>query len=162
MSERSIAAHALTAFSHEAKVSPFITLRGGNDIDNYGQPPPFDPSVDVISDEYLEQYAWGIGYLDAMSWRHYLPSLISYSVRRMAYGSNAIDALLNSLRPPDREPPRLASLSVEQQAVITELLDLLAFSKESVHQNLACQALEEWWAPGALYRSAPERGPSLP
>jgi hypothetical protein len=67
-----------------------------------------------------------------------------------------ISTLLNSLRPPDREPPRLASLSPEQMAVVTGVLDLLAFSDESAYRDLACQVLEEWWAPGALYR--PEGG----
>jgi len=63
-----------------------------------------------------------------------------------------IDAFLTSLRPPDREPARLASLSVEQEAVVSAFLDVMAFHDTSVHQELARTALEEWWAPGALYR----------
>ena len=156
MNNPAIVAQAFAAFASEAAAGPAITLRGGNDLDDYKPPSAFDPIVDSISDAYLEEYAWGMGYLDAASWRHYLPHLIAFSVRHLQQGSNVIDALLNSLRPPDREPPRLAALSATQQSVITEFLDLLAFSKESVHQELACQALEEWWAPGALYRTAAE------
>jgi len=152
MTHDALIAKALEAFSLDASVDPSITLRGGNDLDDYREPSAFDPSLDSVSDTYLEQYAWGLGYLDAASWRHYLPSFISHSVRHLTEGSNAIDAVLNSLRPPDREPPRLASLSAEQQSIVTEFLDLLAFSNESAHQDLACQALEEWWAPGAIYR----------
>jgi hypothetical protein len=63
-----------------------------------------------------------------------------------------IDAFLSSLRPPDRQPPRLASLSVEQESVVSAFLDIMAFDDVSVHQELARTALEEWWAPGALYR----------
>ena len=59
---------------------------------------------------------------------------------------------LNNLRPPDRTPPRLASLSPEQENVVTAFLDLLAFSESSAHKDFACQILEEWWVPGALYR----------
>ena len=154
MSPSSLSARALAAFAAEAAEEPSLTLRGGNELDEYRQPLPFDSGLDSISSVYLEQYAWGLGYLDAKSWRHYLPSLISHAIDCTSVGSNAVDALLNSLRPPDREPARLASLSTEQQVVITEFLDLLAFSGQSVHQELACQALEEWWAPGALFRPA--------
>jgi hypothetical protein len=63
-----------------------------------------------------------------------------------------IDAFLSSLRPPDREPPRLASLSTEQEVVVAAFLDIMAFDDTSVHQDHARTALEEWWAPGALYR----------
>ena len=156
MTHLALVADVHAAFSQEAEAAPPMTLRGGNDLDGYREPSAFDPSLDSVSDAYLEQYAWGLGYLDAESWRHYLPSFISYAVRHLTEGSNAIDALLNSLRPPDREPPRLASLSAEQQSIVTEFLDLLAFSKESLHQDLACQALEEWWAPGAIYRPGTE------
>ena len=153
MTELAVVARACAAFSHEASTPPSITLRGGNDLDDYQQPSAFDPALDAISEGYLEQYAWGLSYLDPESWRHYLPSFIAHAVQHLSRGSNAVDALLNSLRPPDREAPRLASLSAEQESVIVEFLDLLAFSPESVHQDLASQALEEWWAPGALYRT---------
>jgi hypothetical protein len=156
MSQPALVTRAFAAFASEAAAEPSITLRGGNALDDYKPSPAFDPIVDSISEAYFEEYAWGMAYLDAASWRHCLPHLIAFSIRTMKVGSNVTDAFLNSLRPPDREPPRLSALSAEQQSVITEFLDLLAFSKESAHQDLACQALEEWWAPGALYRAAAE------
>jgi hypothetical protein len=64
----------------------------------------------------------------------------------------AIDGLLWSLRPPDRDPPRLGSLTPEQEEVIVAVLDQLAFSDDSVHRKEAMQVMEEWWIPGALYR----------
>jgi hypothetical protein len=57
-----------------------------------------------------------------------------------------------SLRPPDREPPRLASLSPAQERVVRQLLEVLAFAEDSVWQENACQALEEWWIENPLYR----------
>jgi len=144
---------AFTAFEADAQVLPATTLRGGDAIDEYREPSPFDPAVDAVSDAYLESFPYGVIYLDAPSWRHYLPSLIDYAYRHAQESSLVVDALLNSLRPPDREPPRLGSLNAEQEAAVVALLDVLAFSEDSAHRDLAQQALEEWWAPGALYRS---------
>jgi hypothetical protein len=64
----------------------------------------------------------------------------------------AVEGLLHSLRPPDREPPRLASLTAEQEAVIVALLEEVAFSEDSANSDFAMQVLEEWWIPNALYR----------
>ena len=69
-----------------------------------------------------------------------------------------IDGLLASLRPPDREPPRLASLSAEQEAVVVAVLDVLAFDERSLHRDLAMQVLEEYWVPNSLYRKRPPTG----
>jgi hypothetical protein len=155
MNHAALVAAVFAAFAQESAAVPAITLRGGNAIDEYREPSSFDPSVDAITDEYLETYPWGIGYLDAPSWRHYLPYLIEYALRHISDSNIVIDALLTSLRPPDREPPRLASLSAEQEALVTRFLDALAFSDNSANQELACQALEEWWVPGAIYRAVP-------
>ena len=144
------------SFLDESAAVPHMTLRGGNALDEYKPAPPFDASQDFASAEYLERYAWGVGYLDAASWRHYLPQLVAHAIEHVSEGSNSVDALLNSLRPPDREPPRLASLSKAQEIAIAEFLDYMAFSGGSVHQELACLALEEWWAPGALFRAGTE------
>ena len=65
-----------------------------------------------------------------------------------------IDALLWSLRPPDRDPPRLASLTREQEEVVVAALDKLAFSGDSAYRSDAMQVMEEWWIPEALYRPA--------
>jgi hypothetical protein len=66
--------------------------------------------------------------------------------------SLVVEALIASLRPPDRDPPRLGSLDSVQAGVVRELLEVLAYSPKSVYQAQACQALEEWWIEGALYR----------
>lgn len=147
---------ATAAFAQEALAMPGITLRGGDALDGYQEPPPFDPIIDAITDTYLEQYAGGLTFLDAASWRHYLPYLIDYSVRHFEHGTDVCDALLNNLRPPDRQPPRLASLLPEQEKVVTAFLDLLAFSESSAHKDFACQVPEEWWVPKALYRMRAE------
>lgn len=111
-------------------------------------------------DDYLEKYAFsGLSFLDPLSWRHYLPRLIDYALRHIHSndpGTMAIDGLLWSLRPPDRKPPRLGSLTTEQQAVVIAFLDEAAFSDDSAYQDLAMQVLEEYWVPKALYR---ERSP---
>ncbi|MBH0187702.1 MAG: hypothetical protein HP493_02280 [Nitrospira sp.] len=85
-----------------------------------------------------------------------MPHLIEYVVRHVGQFTEVGDALLNNLRPPDREPPRLASLTPDQEKVVTAFLELLAFSESSAHRDFACQVLEEWWIPGALYRKRTE------
>ncbi|MGH7553984.1 MAG: DUF6714 family protein [Longimicrobiales bacterium] len=156
-----ISRRAFDVFRGDAESIPPMTLRGGDAVDNYDEPPAHDPAIDNSTDEYLDTYAFtGLAFLDAASWRHYLPSLIDYALRNFrdaASVSLAIDGLLYSLRPPDRDPPRLGSLSSEQEAVIVEFLDTLAFGDESTHNDLAMQVLEEYWVPGALYRKTEEQ-----
>jgi hypothetical protein len=152
-SNRSIDADALSA----GVASPTMSLRGGNARDEYREPPPFDPELDRPTPEYLERYFWGIAHLDAESWRYYLPMLIEHTLQNVGNPrSMAVDAFLASLRPPDREPPRLESLSAEQKAQVIALLDRLAFEDGSAWKSQAMTALEEYWAPGALYRSSRE------
>lgn len=154
MNPETLVAMAHAAFAEDASQAPGITLRGGDALDRYEAPPPFDPTVDSTTDAYLEHYAGGLTFLDAASWRHYLPHMIDYAVRHFRRGTDVCDALLNNLRPPDREPPRLASLSLEQEQAVAAFLELLAFSELSAHQDFACQVLEEWWIPGALFRES--------
>lgn len=116
--------------------------------------PEFDPVIDRVSYHYLEEYHWGISYLDPDSWKHYLPILIEYSLRHFDQDRVVTHAFLNSLRPPDRTPQRLASLTPEQERLITALLETLAFDEKSAYQDLACQVMEEWWIPNSLYRAA--------
>jgi hypothetical protein len=52
----------------------------------------------------------------------------------------------------DRAPPRVGSLSAEQEAVVVALLDARGFDERSAHRDLALRVLEEYWVPGALYR----------
>ena len=149
-----IVRHAFEVFQSDTETIPPITLRGGTAIDSYNASPPFDPEMDQPTDAYLEAYAyWGLTYLDPPSWRHYLPFLIDYAIRHIGEpGSLVTDGLLSSLRPPDREPPRLGSISPGQEAVVVEFLDLLAFDEGSAYQHFAMQVLEEYWVPNALYR----------
>jgi len=155
-------ADVFSAFAADLAATPTISLRAGNELDDYKQASRFEPAADAISDAYLESYHWGIAHLDAASWRHYLPYLIEYALRHRDNGSLVVDSLLHSLRPPDREPPRLASLSCRQESLITQFLETLAFGESSVHQDLACQVLDEWWLPNALYRAAAKSRPAPP
>jgi hypothetical protein len=156
-----IVRRAYDAFKLDAAAVPSITLRGGNSLDSYDDPPPYDAAVDEPTDPYLETHAFhGMSFLDAPSWRHYLPRLIDYALRHIASnapGTMAIDALLWGLRPPDRDPPRLGSLTSEQEDVIIAALDQLAFADDSVYRRDAMQVMEEWWVPGPLYRPPGER-----
>jgi len=130
-----------------------ITLRGGNGLDDYKEPPTFEPIIDRPDDEYLSKYHYGLNFLDPLSWQYYLPIFIDYSLRHIADGGNiVVDSFLSSLRPPDREPPRFASLSKEQEQVIVDFLDYMAFENTSEFKDYSMQVLEEYWIPGALYR----------
>lgn len=140
-------------FHADALAAPRMTLRGGYAEDSYDSAPPPDPVLDEPTDAYLETYTfWGLAYLDPASWRHYLPRLINYSLRHMDDPKMAVEGLLHSLRPPDRDPPRLASLTADQEAVIVAFLEEVAFSEDSANRDFAMQVLEEWWLPDALYR----------
>src|SRR5262249_60910870 len=66
-------------------------------------------------------------------------------------------ALMRSWRRRDRYPPRLATLTAEQETVVVAFLETLALGDGSGHmQEDAQQALEEWWLPGARHRPRPE------
>jgi hypothetical protein len=146
---------ARTVFS---VAEPPMTLRQGNDIDSYKAPGPKTPEEnEPPTDQYLESYHWGVTYLDPTSWRFYLPHLISYSLRNLGAGESLVfDALLQSLRPPDREPARLATVTEEEEKVIVSVLDVLSFDPASKHQREALQVLEEYWIPNAIYRNQKE------
>ena len=156
MTRDEIIRRAYEVFKADVDATPATTLRGGEALDSYDEPPPYDAGIDEPTDAYLEAYAFNaLNFLDAQSWRHYLPRLIDYALRNIASnapGTMAIDGLLWSLRPPDRDPPRLASLTKAQEEVVVAALDQLAFSEDSVYRKDAMQVMEEWWIPGALYR----------
>jgi hypothetical protein len=156
MSTASIARRAFEAFRTDAAPPP-LTLRGGNDVDGYRRPTPFDPAEDEPTDAYLERFAfWGLGYLDAQSWRHYLPRLIDYALKRPDDPAMVVEALVRSLRPPDRYPPRLATLDPDQEDVVRSFLEQAALGEAMPHvRDEAQQALEEWWLPSARCRPTP-------
>jgi len=148
----SIAASLAKCFS-DLPVIPAMSLRAGNAVDGYEAAPQYDPAMDGVTPEYLEAYFWGIAHLDSQSWRYYLPHLLGYALQNISNpASNATDAFLFSLRPPDRDPPRFGSLSGSEEQVVVEVLEKLAFSGESAWREPAMIALEEYWAPGATYR----------
>ncbi|WP_409993772.1 DUF6714 family protein [Roseateles oligotrophus] len=150
-----LSAAIFAAFEVDAAATPSMSLRAGNAVDDGSKLPPTDKEADAPADNYLEQYYWGLPHLDAESWRHVLPFLLDYALRHIEHASDAVDGLLNSLRPPDRMPPRLASLSLEQERIVAQVLDVLCYSPESAYHELACQATEEWWEPNAMYRPSP-------
>jgi uncharacterized protein DUF6714 len=150
-----IARRALDAFQVDLQTIPPLTLRGGDAEDSYREPPPYDPTLDEPTDAYLARYAFSaLPYLDAASWRHYLPQLIDYACRHLiSTETMVIDGLLSSLRPPDRVPVRLASLTADQEDAVRGFLEYLALGDEpNHHREFATQVLEEWWLPNALYR----------
>ena len=150
MPHTDLIADIFAAFSAEGSAFPAMTLRGGDALDLDQPAPPFDVLVDAISDEYLEAHPWGSGYLDATSWRHYLPFMMEYALRHLTEASDVTDALLTSLRPPERTPPRLGSLTKAQETAVLRFLDVMAHSDESASVDLAAVVLSEWWTPGAI------------
>ena len=154
MSRETIVSRAFDVFHADVRSPPPLTLRGGSAVDSYDQPTPFDPVQDEPTDAYVEGFAfWGLGYLDARSWRHYLPRLIEYAFTHPDDPAMVSDALLRSLRPPDRYPPRLATLTADQESVVRVFLEQVALRGAIPHlQAEAQQALEEWWLPDARCR----------
>jgi hypothetical protein len=150
MPHTDLIADIFAAFSAEGTAFPPMTLRGGDALDMDKPAPPFDVLVDAISDDYLEAHPWGSGYLDATSWRHYLPFMMEYALRHITEASDVTDALLTSLRPPDRNPPRLGSLAKAQETAVLRFLDVMAYSDDSASMDLAAVVLSEWWTPGAI------------
>ncbi len=135
---------AYAAFQADVAAVPRMSLRGGYAEDGYDIAPPYDPAADEPTDDYLEIYTfWGLAYLDPASWRHYLPRLIDYALRHPDDPRMAVEGMLHNLRPPDRDPPRLGSLTSEQKAVIIAFLDEVAFGDESDNQDFAMQVLQE-------------------
>jgi hypothetical protein len=147
MTRETLVERAFAAFRPDLEALPPLTLRGAYAVDGYDRAEPFDPSRDEPTDAYLETFAfWGLAYLDAQSWRHYLPRLIDYTLRRRDDPAMVVEAFLRSLRAPDRYPPRLASLSTDQESVVTAFLEHVA--RIEAGSGLAVeaqQALAEWW-----------------
>jgi hypothetical protein len=151
---------ARDAFRDELAQPPALTLRGANAVDGYDRPDPYDPALDEPTDEYLERFTfWAMPYLDARSWRHYLPRLIAYAVAHPDDPAMVIEATVRSLRPPDRVPARLTTLSPAQEAVVVVFLEHVALSDDvDGARDDARAALEEWWLPGASLRTRSATG----
>jgi uncharacterized protein DUF6714 len=154
MNAADVVRRAFDVFHDDVAAPPPLTLRGANEVDSYRTATPFDPAVDEPIDSYVEGFAfWGVGYLDARSWRHYLPRLMDYALRCPTDPAMVTEALVRSLRPPDRYPPRLGALTPEQETVVRSFLEFLALGDAVPHlQAEAQQALEEWWLPNPRCR----------
>ena len=146
---------ARDAFRAELAELPALSLRGANAVDGYDQPEPFDSALDEPTDEYLERFTfWAMPYLDARSWRHYLPRLIEYGLAHPDDPAMVVEATVRSLRPPDRVPARLTTLSAVQEAAVVRFLEHIALSNDADgSREDARLALEEWWLPGAYLRA---------
>lgn len=153
MTHAEIVEAARRAFVDDAARTPPMSLQSGNDADGYRVARPYDPA-DAPTKALIGELAfWSLPHLDAGSWRHHLPHLIEYGLaHRSDPGDLAVEAILWSLRPPDRDPPRLGSLSDEQQAVVVAFLEVLAFDDASEFRDFAQQVMEEWWVPRPLFR----------
>jgi hypothetical protein len=149
---------ARLAFREELAQRPALTLRGANAVDSFDSPEPFDPKLDEPTDEYLERLTyWAMPYLDARSWRHYLPRLIEYALAHPEDPAMVVDATVRSLRPPDRVPTRLTTLTRAQEEVVVRFLEHLARTNDEGSPNDARSALEEWWYPDAYVRAQSEK-----
>lgn len=158
MDRPEIVRRAFEVFREDASLPPPLTLRGGDRVDSYDYPEPFDAELDAPTDEYIERYAFhAMPFLDARSWRHYLPRLIDHVFRRPDEPTGLVAfAVIHSLRPPDREPARLATLVAEQEAVIVAFLEeLVRTPVDDEQREDARQALDEWWLPNARLRPMP-------
>ena len=146
---------ARDAFRAEFAEPPALSLRGANAVDSYDHPEPYDAAHDEPTDEYLERFTfWAMPYLDARSWRHYLPRLIEYALAHADDPAMVVEATVRSLRAPDRVPARLTTLSPGQEAAVVRLLEHLALSDDEERARAdARAALEEWWLPGAPLRA---------
>ena len=143
---------ARAAFAAELSAPPPLTLRGADAVDSGEAAPPFDPALDAVDSPYLERYGyWGLPHLDPVSWRHYLPALMTLALQGGDERHAAVDALFASLRPPDREPPRFGALTAEQVGVVVAFLMTVAGDADSAHREEARLALREFWGPNALY-----------
>ena len=154
MDQLELVRKARDAFRDDLAAPPALSLRGANAVDSYEVPDPFDPAADEPTDAYLEGNAyWAMPYLDAHSWRHYLPRLIEYAVAHPDDPAMVVEGTVRSLRPPDRVPARLTTLTAAQEAVIVELLEWLALGDgERAASEDARAALEEWWLPDGFLR----------
>ena len=63
-----IVQRAYEAFHADVDATPRITLRGGDALDSYDEPPPYDPAVDAPNDAYLEAWAFNGLAFNGMSW----------------------------------------------------------------------------------------------
>jgi hypothetical protein len=144
MTEERLVMALLDAFSRELIILPSLTLRGADDVDSFRAPSTYDPMLDIVTDMYLERYYHGVAHLDAQSWRHYLPPLLAYTSRHRRRVTEVAEAVLWSMRPPDRDPPRLASLSIQQAGAVDAVLESLERDPDCAQRAFVAQVRREW------------------
>ena len=162
----SIAADLAKCFS-DLPASPPVSLLGGNALDGYEAAPAYDSVIDRVTPAYLEAHFWGIAHLDSQSWRFYLPHLLGHALQNISNPtSNATDALLFSLRPPDRDPPRFGSLSgCRRSARQARLLGGIRMARAGYDRARGVlgawgQLPVSWLAPNNSFKPKPLRGPA--
>ena len=127
-----------------SKQSPAMTLRGGDQVDAYEEPPPYDEKLDAPSDEYVAEFAYyALFHLDSESLKYYLPYLMRYAHTHMVDASAmAIDALLRVLQREPGENGSLSDVSEDQEHIIREFVEALATDERSSWQFEATQVLK--------------------
>ena len=76
-----VVSRAFDIFQADVRRPPPLTIRGGTPS-TATTIRGFDAVQDEPTDAYFEGFAfWGLGYLDARSWRHYLPRLMAYAFK---------------------------------------------------------------------------------
>jgi hypothetical protein len=134
-----------------------MTLKQGDEVDTTYAISTIDcikpADWHSIPDTELENFHWGLTYLDPSSFRFYLPAFLAYSIRHVSSGGSlVVNACIQNLRPPDHVPPRLKSLALAQRKAAVAALEFLAFDPDSQFQDVACQTLEEYWIDNPLYK----------
>lgn len=153
-----IVRRAFEVFRADVESPPPLTLRGADRVDSYDFPEPYDAELDEPTDAYIEQFAFhAMPFLDARSWRHYLPRLMDHAFRRPDEPTGLVlQAVIRSLSAPDREPPRLMTLNADQEAIIIAFLEQIARdAAREFEAEAAGQALLDWWVPHARHRPTP-------
>ena len=111
-----------------AQAFQLVMIRFSVDLDRVGEVPALDDAIRLgLRARIASQGITGVNYLE-------------------------LDFL-----PPDRYPPRLSTLSAEQEDVVRTFLEVVALG--GGHQDVsedAQQALDEWWLPGARDRPTAE------
>lgn len=141
--------HRMICEAFPEKVSmPPMSLRAGDRLDDGLEPLPFDRELDRPTRDYLDRHMFGLHYLDAASWQHYLPILLTSTFEHFATPSNHVDLFLMVLSSASSE---LHALAPEQKAVIIAMLEHVAFGQGSIRADEAMLALQQYWWPHSDY-----------
>jgi hypothetical protein len=124
------------------------SLRASNALDDYEQPPEFDPGLDRPTDQYLEKYYHGIFFLDPESFVYYLPIVLEYGLANPESTSMAVDTLLFAMRlgaPEGASCPPLPE--VQAGAVVAALCALRVATGEELADEVTLTLQGAWRSP---------------